>query len=133
MNTVKIDDVLNRIQEIRKRKGYSLENMSDELQISHSAYHKLENNQSRLTVERLIEIAKVFNISISELFDEDSIRVYNQNNNRDSTVIAHQEFENFNQEDKEMTKKYTEKLEDEIQYLKSEIDFLREMLKKGSK
>ncbi len=93
----------------------------------------LENNQSRLTVERLIEIAKVFNISISELFDEDSIRVYNQNNNRDSTVIAHQEFENFNQEDKEMTKKYTEKLEDEIQYLKSEIDFLREMLKKGSK
>ncbi len=43
MNTVKIDNVLNRIQEIRKRKGYSLENMSDELQISHSAYHKLEN------------------------------------------------------------------------------------------
>ncbi len=127
----KIEDVISRIQDVRKQKGYSLEYMAEELQISHSAYYKLENNQSRLTVDRLIEISKILNIALSTLFDEAITHIYNQNNNvKDSTIIAKQEFENFNQKDKELTEKYTRKLEEEIEYLKSEIEFLRDMLKK---
>ncbi len=131
MNTQKIETLLIRIQEIRKQRGYSLENMADELGISHSAYYKLENNQSRLTVERLIEISKILNTNISDLLDEASTQIYNQNNNvKDSTIIAKQEFENYNQKDKEITDKLTNVLENEIKHLKSEINFLREILKK---
>ncbi len=132
MNTPKIETILARIQEIRKQKGYSLENMADELDISHSAYYKLENNQSRLTVERLIDISKILNTSLADLFDEGAMRIYNQNNNKDSTVIAHQEFDQYNEKDKETTAKLLNVLESEIKHLKSEIDFLREILKKNA-
>ncbi len=131
MDTLNTEQVLSKIQELRKQKGYSLEYLAEKLQISHSAYYKLENNQSRLTVDRLIEIARVFNTTISELFNEASTRIYNQNNNvKDSTIVAKQEFENFNQKDKELTEKYINKLEEDIKYLKAEIEFLRELLKK---
>ncbi len=131
MNTPKIETILARIQEIRKQKGYSLENMADELDISHSAYYKLENNQSRLTVERLLGISKILNTSLADLFDEGSTHIYNQNNNvKDSTIIAKQEFEHYNQKDKETTAKLLNVLESKIKHLKSEIDFLREILKK---
>ncbi len=130
MNIPKIENVLSRIQELRKQRGYSLENMADELDLSHSAYYKLENNQSRLTVERLIEISKILNTSLSDLFNEPSTKIYNQHNNKDSTVIAHQEFEHFNEKDKQLTEKMINVFEEEIKHLKSEIDFLREMMKK---
>ncbi len=130
MNTPKMENILAKIQEIRKQRGYSLENMADELGISHSAYYKLENNQSRLTVERLIDISKILSVNISDLLDEVSTHIYNQNNNvKDSTIIAKQEFENYNQKDKELINKLTSVLENEINHLKSEIDFLREILK----
>ncbi len=134
MNTPKIETILARIQEIRKQKGYSLENMADELDISHSAYYKLENNQSRLTVERLLDISKILNTSLSDLFDEGATHIYNQNNNvKDSTIIAKQEFEHYNQKDKETTAKLLNVLENEIKHLKSEINFLREILKQKGK
>ncbi len=111
MKTPKIETILARIQEIRKQRGYSLENMADELDISHSAYYKLENNQSRLTVERLL----------------------NQNNNvKDSTIIAKQEFEHYYEKDRETTARLLNLLESENKHLKSEIDFLRGILKKES-
>ncbi len=133
MNTPKTETILARIQEIRKQKGYSLENMADELDISHSAYYKLENNQSRLTVEWLIDISKILSVNVSDLLDEASTHIYNQNNNvKDSTIITKQEFENYNQKDKETTSKLLNVLENEIKHLKSEIDFLREILRKKS-
>ncbi len=133
MNVPKIESVLARIQEIRKQKGYSLENIADELHISHSAYYKLENNQSRLTVERLIDISKILNTSLADLFNEASTHIYNQNNNvKDSTIIAKQEFESYNEKDRETSNKLMSVLENEIQHLKSEVEFLREMLKKKS-
>lgn len=129
MDIPKIETILTKIQELRKQKGFSLENMADDLNLSHSAYYKLENNQSRLTVERLIEISKILNTSVSDLFDESSTRIYNQNNNKDSTVIAHQEFENFIEKDKELTNKIINTLEEEIKHLKSEVNFLRDLTK----
>lgn len=129
MDIPKIETILTKIQELRKQKGFSLENMADDLNLSHSAYYKLENNQSRLTVERLIEISKILNTSVSDLFDESSTRIYNQNNNKDSTVIAHQEFENFIEKDKELTNKIINTLEGEIKHLKSEVNFLRDLTK----
>ncbi len=131
MNASRIEVVLTKIRENRKQKGYSLENMADGLNISHSAYYKLENNQSRLTVDRLIDISKILNTTISDLFDESFTHIYNQNNNKDSTVIAHQDFEHYNEKDREITDKLVSVLEDEIKHLKTEVDFLRGILKKS--
>ncbi len=127
MNTLKIENVLSRIQILRKQKGYSLENMANELNLSHSAYYKLENNQSRLTLERLIEISKILNTSLLDILNKDYTKVYNQNNNE---KITKKEFEYFNKGYKQLTEKMINVFEEEIKHLKSEIDFLREIIKK---
>lgn len=52
----KIENVISRIIKNREKKGYSLENMASELNLSVSAYHKIEQLQTKLTLERLFHI-----------------------------------------------------------------------------
>ena len=114
--------------------------MADELQISHSAYRKIENNQSKLTVERLIQIAVILDTPTPELLDDPPAKVYNQNNSgsgtfighqeKNETVIAHQEFENYYHDNKELAQNHVADLHEEIAYLKSDIEFLRRLVKK---
>ena len=113
-----MEKVLNRIRDIRKERGLSLENMADELEISHTAYRKIENNQSKLTVERLVGIAAILEVPINELLDEKTSRVYNQTNKDGGTFIVYQEIENLYQENKELTQNYIESLKAENEFLK---------------
>ena len=124
-----MEKVLKNIREARKRKGYSLENMATELNISDSAYRKIENNQSKLTLDRFLQIAAILNVTISELMGEKSHREYHQTNSNTGTFIGHQEFENYFQENKEITQKFVNSLESNIKHLYEEVLFLREQLK----
>jgi len=115
-----MEKVLTKIRDIRKEKGFTLESMADELEISHTAYRNIENSQSKLTVERLIGIAEILEVPTSELLDEKATYVYNQTNNNNGTVIGHQDFENYYyQENKELMQNYMESLKAEIEFLKS--------------
>jgi len=116
-----MEKVLNKIRDIRKERGLSLENMADELEISHTAYRKIENNQSKLTVERLMGISAILEAPIGELLDEKASRVYNQTSKDGGTFIVYQEFENLYQENKELTQSY-------IESLKAENELLRKLL-----
>ena len=124
-----MEKVLKNIRDVRKKRGYSLENMATELNISDSAYRKIENNQSKLTLERFLQIADILNVPISELIDEKSHREYHQTNNSTGTFIGHQEFENYFQENKEINQKLINSLESNIKHLNEEVLFLREQLK----
>ena len=123
-----MEKVLNNIRKTRNLRGYSLENMAMELDISDSAYRKIENNQTKLSLERFLQIAKVLDVSINELIGEKSHREYNQNNNEQGTFIGHQEFENFYQENKEINQKLLNSFESTIKLQQEEIIFLREQL-----
>jgi transcriptional regulator with XRE-family HTH domain len=125
-----METVLTKIRDKRREKGFSLENMADELHISPSAYRKIEDNQSKLSVERMIQIATILEIPPSELLDDQNPRIYQQTNRDNGTFIGHQEFENFYQENKEITQSLVASLRDEIAHLKSEIEFLRSIVKK---
>ena len=120
-----MEKVLTRIRVLRKRKGYSLENMATELNISDSAYRKIENNQSKLSLDRFLQIANILDVPISDLINEKSHREYHQSNNATGTFIGHQEFENYYQENKEITQKLISSLEASIKHLKEEVLFLR--------
>ena len=127
-----MENVLKRIIELRKRRGYSLENMATELNISDSAYRKIENSQSKLSLDRFLQIANILNVPISDLIDEKSHREYNQTNSSTGTFIGHQEFENYYQENKEITQKLVNSLEANIKHLEEEVIFLRDQLKAKS-
>jgi transcriptional regulator with XRE-family HTH domain len=99
-----METILTKIQDRRKEKGFSLENMADELHISLSTYRKIENNQCKLTVERMIQIAAALEMHPLELLEDPNSRFYQQTNRNNGTVIGHQVFENFYQENKELPK-----------------------------
>ena len=129
MDATLTEVILEKIRNRRKEKGFTLENMADELHISHSAYRKIETNQCKLSVDILVQIAEVLETPVTELLDEMQSKVYNQNNNDSGTFIGHQEFENFYEANKELTQNYVTSLQDEISHLRSEIVFLRELIK----
>lgn len=58
-------NALIRISSLRKQLGYSYENMAQELKITPSAYRKIELGITKLTLERLYEIASVLKSDIS--------------------------------------------------------------------
>ena len=124
----KVEQTLRRIEQIRKQKGYSLENMGFEMGVSESAYRKIVNSQVKFTVEKLFRIAHALDVSISELVGDRSQSEYNQYNNDKGTFIGHQEFENVYQDNKEIAQKLISSLESHIKHLQEENIFLRSQL-----
>ncbi len=60
-------DIIKNIVEIRKKRGYSQEFMADQLHIENSSYSRLENKKSGLDINRLAEIANIFNMRIIDI------------------------------------------------------------------
>lgn len=65
---MRISQIVEKIKFKRKAKGFSHEEMAFRLEISQAAYTNLENQTSRLSVERLIQIAEVLEEPIVNFF-----------------------------------------------------------------
>ena len=52
----------NKIRTLRDIKGYSQEDMAREMNITASAYSKLERDETEMTLNRLVEIAKILGV-----------------------------------------------------------------------
>lgn len=57
-----------KIRNYRLIKGYSQEYMSSELNISQTAYHKIESGKVKLKVSTLLRIAELLEIDLLVLF-----------------------------------------------------------------
>lgn len=115
-----LENVISRIKVERKNKGWSHENMADELGLSPSAYNKIERQESKLSLQRFIEIQQLLDIPMNELLDTNSGDVYNQTLN--DQAIGHQQVEHLYQENKELSDDYIKSLKEENKFLK---DLLR--------
>ncbi len=60
--------VTTRIRKLRLEKGISQENVADELGITHSSYSKIERGETDPNLTRLIEIAKILGVPVTDLF-----------------------------------------------------------------
>lgn len=71
MNNSKIivKEIRERIKTVRIEKGYSQDYMADMLNISQNAYHKLEKGHTRIHLQKFIDIAKVLEVEVSDLFN----------------------------------------------------------------
>jgi len=74
----------------------------------------LEKDDNRLSVPRLIVIAKTLETTVTELVGEKPNTVVNQNHNHEAETYLHANF----QADKE----HIQTLKDEIEYLKKMVD-----------
>ncbi|WP_434980943.1 helix-turn-helix domain-containing protein [Daejeonia sp. YH14] len=123
---MEMTNIIERITQYRTKKGYTYENMADELDITPAAYRKIETGETKLSVERLFRIANILETPINELLDLGENK-YIQNNYNSDNVIS-QKIENFYQENKEITEQLIKAKDQLIEALQTEIDFLKDNL-----
>ncbi len=82
--------------------------------MTQSNYARLEKDDNRISVPRLLVIAKTLDISVTELVGEKANTIVNQNTQRDAFAY----FQSTFQSDKE----HIQTLKDEIEYLKKMVD-----------
>jgi transcriptional regulator with XRE-family HTH domain len=115
-----VDKILTNIKEFRNKKGFTNKVMASELNISVAAYRKIEFNQTKLTVEKLLKIAQILEVDTATLLDIKS-KIELHQTIKDHATGYLQQIENFHQENKETNAIL-------IEALQSEIIFLREQL-----
>ncbi|WP_428223956.1 helix-turn-helix domain-containing protein [Flavobacterium sp.] len=101
---MEIEDILSKIKENRKKKGFSYETMALEMNTSTAAYRKIEMNQTKLTVERLFQISEILEIPLANLLDINNKNILHQINRETSTGYL-QQIENFHQENIDKSQK----------------------------
>ena len=71
LTSVKIKGVAANIRRIRETKNYTQEYLAAKLKISQNAYSKIELGYTKITLERLFQIAEVLETSTIELLNTD--------------------------------------------------------------
>lgn len=117
---LQMSKITSKIVEARKEKGFSLENIADELGISVSAYNKIEKQETKLTVERLLQIQIALDTTLNDFFDFKTENIYNQNLQAHSTGF--QGIQHLHQENKELFEKYIGSLNDQINFLRKQLE-----------
>lgn len=64
-------NVNEKIKNYREQNKWSQEDMANQLQMSSSAYAKIERGETRLHLDKLQKIAQIFNIDLFELITMD--------------------------------------------------------------
>jgi len=120
MEKSSIENVIKKIASERTKRGFSYENMADELSLTPAAYRKIETGVTKLTVERLFQISEILKTSVTDLL-EISNDVFQQTN-RENAIGYQQKVEHFYQENKEVYEKLLQSKDEQILLLKKMID-----------
>jgi len=110
------------IRRTREQKGYSQEFMASQLNISQASFARIESQEIKLSIERLQKIADILETDILTLLDSSK----NQMNHE--SAYSNKYIENLNIENQETLKKLIRTLENENEYLKKEIEFLKAII-----
>jgi transcriptional regulator with XRE-family HTH domain len=74
--------VADRIKEARVKKNLCQDFIAKSLGVSQKAYSKIENNETRLTVDTLISISKILEIPVVEFLTDNQSNVLNDFSSR---------------------------------------------------
>lgn len=108
--------ISSKIKKIRELRGFSQEYMALQLNISQSAYSKIEKSDKSLNVERLQSIATIFEIDAIDLMSDNNDVIFN--NCQQSGL-----YNTYNLHDK-----FIVTLESQIREQQNEILYLRKLL-----
>lgn len=109
--------IAKNIKKYRELRGYSQEYMAHELDITQASYAKLENNLTKINVDRLFAISELLEADIQDILDIKKQTIFNQNNN--VTANAFGNVESLAQNDKEVYEQLIKSKDEQISLLKS--------------
>jgi transcriptional regulator with XRE-family HTH domain len=122
-------DVGNKIKRFREQRNYTQQYMSDRLKISQNTYSKIETGGIKLTVERLNQIAEVLEVPVEQILSSDN-QVFNFHNSNIEKFYGY--IETLHEDNKELTQKTIEILNNQLEYLKKENEKLLSHISKKS-
>lgn len=113
----------SKIKKIREIKGIKQETIAKELKMTPNGYGKIERDESKITLDRLEEIAEALKVSVMEIlgFDNNSVYISNPNSTFHNSVLSTREVHNHNALSDNERNLYEDKirlLEDMIKILK---------------
>ena len=124
---MEVEKILEKITQKRSQKGYTYENMADDLGLTPSGYRKIEKGETKLSVEKMFQISTVLDIPINELLDIGENWIQNNSYNKDSSISA-QKIEHFYQENKEMLEKLIASYEARLKDKEEQIELLKSFI-----
>lgn len=108
------------IRKMRESKGFSQDYMANVLEISQASYARLENEETKITVERLYKVAEVLEKNIIDFFDADRMIIQKQTNKEGAFGNGY--VQNLHIENKEIYEKLLQSKDDQISLLNKIID-----------
>ena len=88
-----------RIKRIREYRNYTQQHMADRLELSQNAYCKIENGTTKLTTDRLEEIAGILDVPVETILSSEK-QIFNLENNTIDKFYGY--IENLQEENKEI-------------------------------
>lgn len=122
----------NKILKIRELKNITAKDMADRLNLTPSGYNKIEREESSITMERLLEIANIFEMKPEDLLTFDEKMVFNNTNHGEVKGGIQGNIGTVNNFPEEMKRLYEEnaKLQaDKIAILEKMVQMLEEKVK----
>ncbi len=110
-----------RIKRIREFRNFTQQYLADKLDISQNAYSKIENGTTKLTIDRLEQLAKLLDVPVESILSSEK-QVLNVENNTIHKFYAH--IENLHEENKEILQKQVEFLQQQNDKLVKTIEEL---------
>jgi transcriptional regulator with XRE-family HTH domain len=111
--------IVDKIKRLRLQKGFNHTDMADKLNITRSAYQRLENGETYSWAKYLEEILDIFETNPKEFFSDISPKQYNQTNNLGGVGII---VETLIQDNKEVYEKLLAAKDEQIALLKSLLE-----------
>ncbi len=111
--------ISENIKNIREKKGYSQEYMSEMLQVSQQTYSLTEKNPEKTNLSRIQQIAKILDVKLSFLLNEEDAFVLNSIHQRGGNAVSYMHAG--------MNEEFHQKI---IQQMQEEISFLRNIVNK---
>ena len=112
-------EIGEKIRKVREIKGYSQENLANELKMSITGYGKIERNEVSVNFDKLMRISEILGVEIENIIGFDENIAFNNFNSTIEQQIGRYIMPI------EMKKMY----EENIQLLKDKIVLLEEMLR----
>ncbi|MGM0477809.1 MAG: helix-turn-helix domain-containing protein [Bacteroidota bacterium] len=106
----------NIIRKIRKSKGISQEEAADFLDISQTAYSKLENNITKLSAERISLLSHLFKVEEKDFFNSP------ENINLENNSLQFEHISNLLKSQQDIFDEQKELLQETINILKLQLD-----------
>lgn len=114
-------EIGHKIKKVRELRNFTQEYMATQLSLSQEGYSKIEADKTKVSLERIEQIAQILQIDLFDLLNFDDKYVFNNFSN------PQQRIKNiFGGQSSETEKELYERI---IEQQKAEIEFLRNILK----